>query len=459
MIDLLIVVLHVTAVLAVGLAGSRQDTAQNLQRFALGKKQHTTWLLVGTFGAATIGASATLGQAEWSFREGITYTFVCCVGFPLSDLLLAILIAPRLQRFAGCISCGDIMQRLYGTAGRVFTGIAAVMVCLITVGVQVVALGFISEVLLGVSAQQAALGGMLSITLYSALGGMRSVAFTDIVQLATTAISICLLVVFGWLHIGGWTQFVQALPPTHLQLFPTAASKWQWLPLLFVFCLPVLGPSTLHRLLLAGAAQQAKTTLQINALLRLLLTAAVGLIGLLVCCLFPHITSHHALPVAVNAFLPIGVRGVVIAGLLAAMMSTCDSFLHTASITLVHDVLVPLFVPRMQQQMQVRCARGSMVLLALLSVVLTGDGASVITLLLRSMNFWLPGIFLPLFLGFWGIRSTPRRFLLSACIGFAVCAVWNSFVQPSLPIPGYVPALFVNAVLLLSNGRLTICNI
>ncbi|MEM7589453.1 MAG: sodium:solute symporter family protein [Myxococcota bacterium] len=454
MIDLVVVLVHVAAVLAVGLASSRRHAARSLRSFALGKGGHATWVLAGTFGAATIGASATLGQAEWTFREGVTYTFICCVGFPISDFLLAFLIAPRLQRFAGCMSCGDMMHGLYGFAGRVLTGIAAVMVCLITVGAQVVALGFVSEALLGVSAQQAALGGMLFVTLYSALGGMRSVAFTDILQLATTAMAVCLLALFGWLHVGGWSACVQALPSTHLQLFPTAASKWQWIPLLFVFCLPVLGPSTVHRLLLTRTTQQAKTALQINALLRLLLTAAVGVVGLLVCCISPKLTSHHALPFAVNTFLPVGVRGIVIAGLLAAMMSTCDSFLHTASIALVRDILVPVCAPRMQPENQVRLARGSMVLLALLSVMLTGDGAGVVTLLLRSMNFWLPGIFLPLFLGFWGFRSTSRRFVWAACAGFAACMLWNGFVQPTLLVPGYVPALLVNAVVLLTNRRL-----
>ncbi|MEM7495628.1 MAG: sodium:solute symporter family protein [Myxococcota bacterium] len=460
MLDAAIVAAHVVTVLTVGMVGARRNRGVTLKDFALGRGEHQSWLLIGTFGAAALDASATLGQAEWSFRVGITATFICCVGFPVADLLLAAIVAPRVRCFAGCISCGDILARCYGASGRVIGGVAVVLACLVTVGVQISALGFVGETLLGVPASRASLMGLLLVTLYSALGGMVAVALTDVVQLATVSVAVCLLAGACWIHSGGWHGLAATLPTTHMELFPTRASLFELLPLLFLFCLPLLGPSKVHRLLLADSGNQAARCLQVSALLRGLLTALVGFVGLTAFAMDPALGAGRALPAAVDTLLPVGARGVVIAGLVAAMMSTCDSFLHTGAIALIHDVLAPVWrsfqlsFPR-KRESTVETAwlpwtRGAVVGLALVSVLLVHDGGSVIQLVLRRLDLWLPGIALPLLLGFLGVRGSGRGFVAAVVAGYGTCAAWNLWLTPVVGLGGLLPAIVVNGVVLLA---------
>lgn len=472
MLDTAIVVAHVVTVLAVGMVGARRNRGVTLKDFALGRGEHQSWLLIGTFAAAALDASATLGQAEWTFRVGVTATFICCVGFPVADLLLAAIVAPRVRRFAGCISCGDILARCYGGPARVIGGVAVVLACLVTVGVQISALGFVGETLLGMPASRASFVGLLLVTLYSALGGMVAVALTDVLQLATVSVAVCLLAGACWIHSGGWHGLVEALPTAHTTLFPTRASLLEHVPLLLLFCLPLLGPSKVHRLLLADSGNQAARCLQVSALLRGLLTALVGFVGLAAFTMDPALGPGQALPAAVDALLPVGVRGLVIAGLVAAMMSTCDSFLHTAAVALIHDVLAPVcrsflsyssplsFPPpvftegKLQRESTVEAAwlpwaRGAVVVLALVSVLLARDGGSVIQLVLRRLDLWLPGIALPLLLGFLGVRGSSRGFVAAVVAGYAACAAWNLCLTPVVGLGGLLPGVVVNGFVLL----------
>ena len=314
MLDTVVVCAHLVLMLGVGLAVSRGFRARTLSEFALGGRNHSNLVLASTFFAAAMGGTATLGNAERAFRVGITYPFVCAVGFVISDLLTAWFIAPRMQRFVGCLSCGDIMGRLYGKLGQLSTGLATLALCLTGVAAQLVALGYIAE-LLGVSYAWGPFLGIATVVLYSTWGGVRSVAITDVWQLFTMLLAGVLLCVFGLVRMGGVSALFTQIPWEHGTFFATRASLWEHGGLLLIFSFPFLSPPKVHRLLLASNTQQAVTCLRISAALKGILTIMTGCVGLVALALAPKLQANAAMPFVVQHVLPVGLRGLAIAGL------------------------------------------------------------------------------------------------------------------------------------------------
>ncbi|MEM7402437.1 MAG: sodium:solute symporter family protein [Myxococcota bacterium] len=449
MLDTIVVCAHLALMLTVGLVVSGRCRARTLSEFALGGRNHSNGVLAATFFAAAMGGSATLGNAERAFRVGITYPFVCAVGFAVADLLTAWWFAARLQRFAGCISCGDIMARMYGRWGQIATGVATVLMSLVGVAAQLAALSYIGE-LLGLSYRWGAFLGIATVVLYSTWGGVRSVAVTDLWQLITMLLAAALLCLFGIVHVGGMAGLTAKVPPQHMQLFPTHDSVWQYGSLLLLFSFPFLSPPKVHRILLAHNSRQAAVCLRISALLKALLLVMTGCIGLIALALSPNIQANAAMPAVVQQLLPVGLRGLAIAGLISAMMSTCDSLLHTAGIALVHDVITPLrrmSLPTQHELLLVRCAT---VCLAVFCVTQVRQDVNVIDLILRNFSIWWPTLFVPLLFGLWGVQASQTA-LLCCCVAGAACwLLWPyTTIATQLPLFAALPAMLCNACVFL----------
>lgn len=445
MLDVTVVCAHLVLMLGVGLAVSRGVRARTLSEFALGGRDHSNLVLASTFFAAAMGGSATLGNAERAFRVGITYPFVCAVGFVVSDLLAAWFIAPRMQRFAGCLSCGDIMGRLYGKVGQVSTGLATVALCLTGTAAQLVALGYIGE-LLGVSHRWGAFLGIATVVLYSTWGGVRSVAVTDVWQLVTMLVAGVLLCGFGLARVGGVSLLLSRIPLEHATFFPTRGSLWEHVGLLVIFSFPFLSPPKVHRLLLARDGNQAATCLRVSAALKGVLTVMTGCTGLVALALAPRSEPNAAMPFVVQHVLPVGLRGLAVAGLVSAMMSTCDSLLHTSGIALVHDVVGPLRRLMAPVSRELLFARIATVGLAVLSVALTGSDTNIIDLILRNFDIWLPTLFVPLLLGLLGMRGSQRAFLSGAIAGALCWFAWSWTFVSLVPLRPAIPAALCNAL-------------
>ncbi|MEM7589454.1 MAG: sodium:solute symporter family protein [Myxococcota bacterium] len=444
MLDTVVVCAHLALMLTVGLVVSGRTRARTLSEFALGGRNHSNWVLAATFFAAAMGGAATLGNAERAFRVGVTYPFVCAVGFALAELFTAQWLAARVQRFAGCISCGDIMGRLYGRGGQVATGLVTVVMCLVGVGAQLAALSYIGE-LLGVPYRWGAFLGIATVVLYSTWGGVRSVAVTDVWQLITMLFAAVLLSVFGIVHVGGFEALVLQVPVQHTALFPTRASAWEHGSLLLLFSFPFLSPPKVHRLLLARDSKQAITCLRISALLKAVLIVMTGCVGLVALALAPNIQANTAMPFVIQQVLPVGLRGLAMAGLISAMMSTCDSLLHTAGIALVHDVLTPLRRIRLPIEHELLCVRVATVSLALLCVALVRENVNVIDLVLRNFSVWWPTLFIPLLLGLLGVRASQQALICSCVSGFICWLLWPyTGFGVLLPLRAAVPAMVCN---------------
>ncbi|MFN2328804.1 MAG: sodium:solute symporter [Chromatocurvus sp.] len=186
--------------------------------------------------------------------------------------------------------------------------------------------------------------------LYTAAGGLAAVVYTDVLQaviliVGTSAIAV---ITFGQFDFS-WAEATRALPDGHLSILrPADDPVLPWPGLLIG--VPILGfyywilnQYIVQRVLGAQNITEARRGAVLAGLLKLSPLFIMMLPGAFAFALLPDLESpDKVLPTLIQEFLPIGLTGIVLAGLLSAILSSVDSALNSASTLLVLDFIEPI---------------------------------------------------------------------------------------------------------------------
>jgi SSS family solute:Na+ symporter len=147
MIDQAIVVIYLIGILILGLwAGKGVST---LKQFSVVGRSFGAMVIFLTLSASFIGGGFSMGNAEKVFLFGIVNIFALW-GFSIKEILVATLIAPKMDKYPNAISVGDIMYENYGNFAKIVTGILSIILCAGILGAQVGAIGYIFNVFLNI---------------------------------------------------------------------------------------------------------------------------------------------------------------------------------------------------------------------------------------------------------------------------------------------------------------------
>lgn len=422
-LDLFIFWAYLFVILGIGIFASR--SVKSLSDYAVGGRSYTSFFVFATLSASFLGGGFTMGLSEKVFSTGLLYV-VALWGFSLKEILIARIIAPRMKSFSYAISVGQIMGSFYGKYARVITGFSGALVCAGIAGAQFSAFGYLMNLFLGLSPSIGVLIGALVVITYSTLGGMKSVVANDTVHFLVLIIALPLVFLFGLSAVGGFNSLMEHVPASHVSL-PEAPSI---LPLVGLFLSFFFGetlvPPYMQRLLIGKTLQATARGTLWSGLLSIPFFLMMGFIGLIALALDPTISAHVALPHVIQTVMPLGLKGVAVAGMMAVIMSSADSFLNAASVSLIHDVIKPLkstFNPKNEM----RWTRMATICVGILGVIFAVSTKSVLDILLYAYNFWTPFILVPLVGGLVGYISSQKVFWISSVLGILSTFVWNQF--------------------------------
>lgn len=184
---------------------------------------------------------------------------------------------------------------------------------------------------------------------YTAAGGLRAVVYTDMMQAVVLLLGAAVLAwaVFGQ-YDHSWAQVVARVPASHLSLIrPMDDPGVPWLGLLTG--LPIVGfyywtmnQYIIQRVLGARDLPTAGRGAALAALLKLLPLFLMTLPGAMAIPLLPHLQHPDQVwPELVARYAPVGLAGLILAGLIAALMSTCSATMNSAATLLTVDFLEP----------------------------------------------------------------------------------------------------------------------
>ncbi len=437
------------------------------------------WFIVGaSVFASNIGSEHLVGLAGAGATSGVALAHYELHAWCL--LVLGWVMVPFYARTL-VFTMPEFLERRFSPASRsVLSVISLVAYVLTKLAVGIFAGGVVFGVLMpelhvgigGFSLNSFWIGSVLVVVLtglYTVLGGMRAVAYTEALQTMVLVIGSALLTIFGLKALGGWGELRAAVDPDLFNLWKPlvpAGLEGTWAPvresgriawyfngnypwLGMLFCAPIIGlwywttdQYIVQRVLGARNEREARRGSIFAAFLKLLpvfifiipglialalaktgrvaaLSSMVGPDGLTV----PEV-AQAAFPLMVTNVLPVGIRGMVVAGLLAALMSSLAGVFNACSTLFTID-FYRRFKPQSTEHQLVwvgRIATTTMVGLSLLWIPVIQGSKGLYDYLQGVQGYLAPPIFAVFFLGVFMKRLNAKGCLAALIVGFVLGA-------------------------------------
>lgn len=444
-IDGFIIAAYLIAIFAISLY--RSNRSFSLREYAIGKKDFNSWALFSTLSAAIVGANTTLGLSAQTYAFGIVF-LLTYFGCSVQQVLVTLYFAPRLkQQFPHAHSAGEVMGRLYGKYGQVCTGVFSLMFCLGIMSAQVAGMGYIFYLFFGVSQLIGCLIGCGVVILYAAFGGIKGVVNVNIFQLVLLTVVLLMISSISVQEAKGLTRVFKSIPPSHWSLFkdlsPVAFTS---LFLVRIFG-TMLAPPYLQRVFIAKDLAAYRRGSLAAAFFFIPIFSVSALVGLVSLALYPDIQASLAMPWLIKNILPPVLLGFTIIGLLSVIMSTTDSWLHAASVTLVYDILLPLNLLRLAPHKEVSFMRILTLFLGFFTLGFSLNMAEIPSIVAYSFNFWMPTLLVPFAFGVWGKRISLKGFFISILSGASATYLWNHYFLKGTDLEGLLVGMGLNIAL------------
>ncbi|MBN2506736.1 MAG: sodium/solute symporter [Verrucomicrobia bacterium] len=461
-VDIAIVASYLVAMVLLGLYLSRG--IRSSRDFFLAGKSLPWWAAGMSLVVSDIGAKDMVGIAGDAYRHGIVmmnYDFIGCI-FPV--LLAAFLFMPFFW-LAGVTTVPEYLGRRYNQSVRTFFAAIWVAFMAATLGTIFVSAAAMFEVLLGWSFWFSVGICVLVVGVYTTLGGLKAVVFTEVLSCIVLTLGAALICIMGLRATGGVAGLrasIESLDWTrhHFDLLPPADhAVYPW-PAVLLGLGFVLGPAywignqaIVQRSLGTRSQSAARASYVCCAAIKLVFPLLLVLPGLIALALFhdqlgqpgEHWDGNRVLPLVVAHLLPTGVLGIVIGAFLAGVLSNLESYVNSASTLLVTDVYRPFLRPHATDRECLRVGRW------LVGALLVGGGVlsypiktrfgSVFEAFQTFLTFFQGPLLALLLLGMLTRRATPWGGMVGMLAGVATAVLLNA-AEAWFGVPGGVPFLW-----------------
>jgi SSS family solute:Na+ symporter len=251
---------------------------------------------------------------------------------------------------SGVFTMPEFLEKRFSSGTRWFLSVFSLLAYVLTkVSVTVYAGGIVISSLLNISFWTGALITVVITGIYTILGGMRAVAYTEAIQTVILVIGAATLTYFGVQAAGGWDQVKESVGPGYLNMWrPNSDADFPWLPL--VITSSIVGTwywctdqYIVQRVLAARNIQQGRRGTIFGGLLKLLPVFLFLIPGVVALALknqgkLEWDSPDQAFASLLMNKMPAGLKGLVAAGLLAALMSSLASVFNSCSTLFTVDI-------------------------------------------------------------------------------------------------------------------------
>ena len=445
--DLCIIVGYIAAILCVGVIASRKTRVTGQIFFLAGRS--LPWGVVGaSLFASNISTIHLVGLTASGYNEGLVWgNFEWMAAFTL--MLLAIVFAPFYFR-SRISTLPEFLERRYGPVSRSILAFMAILAALfIHIGMSLYAGAAVFQQFFGINVIASILIVAAAVAIYTVLGGLRAVVWTESVNTVLLLAGACCITAFALAAlpqhgIHTLSQFRSAVKPhqlSMLQRHSTVGLNWYAVFLGY----PVLGiwywctdQTIVQRVLGARTENDAQLGPLFAGFLKFLPVFLLVLPGVIAYVLFRDLIgtqSNQTLPVLISQLIPTGLKGLISAAVLAALMSAVSAALNSSG-TLVAVDIVKRFKPETSDAQLVKVGRVSSVIILLLAILWSTQGgrfASIFAAINVIASDLAPPITTVFLFGVFWRRGTKEASVATLVVGFLMGAA--SFML-DLPVFG-----------------------
>lgn len=334
-VDYAVIIIYLVGMLAVGWWGMRR--AKSKSDFLVAGRRLGPTMYSGTMAAIVLGGASTIGGVGLGYQYGLSGAWlVFAIGFGL--LALSIFFSARISRLK-VYTVSQMLDLRYGGSSSVISGAVMWAYTLMLAVTSTIAYATIFDVIFGLDRTLAIMLGGGIVIAYSTLGGMWSITLTDMAQFVVKSVGVLLLLlpIAVW-KAGGIDGMQKQLPDDYFSPMNIGVQTVFTYVLIYSFGM-LIGQDIWQRVFTARSDTVARSGGSVAGVYCLVYAIAGAVIGTATKALYPKLDSPDAaFATIVGDALPIGVKGLVLAAALSAVMSTSSGALIACATVANNDI-------------------------------------------------------------------------------------------------------------------------
>lgn len=410
----------------------RQQNKTSEDYFLAGR--NVGWFVIGaSIFASNIGSEHVVGLAGTGAETGMPMAHYELHAWIV--LLLGWLFLPFYMR-SGVFTMPEFLEKRFDARSRWFLSIFSIIGYVLTkVSVTIYAGGIVVSQLLGVSFLAGALATVIITGVYTVLGGFRAVVYTEAFQTVVLIGGSIIVTILGLNAVGGWVELKAVAGSEHFNMWrPASDPDFPWTGMLFGGTIVGIwywctDQYIVQRTLAANNITVGRRGAIFGAYLKLMPIFIFLIPGIIAYALrekglleYDH--SDEVFPTLIGYLLPVGLRGLVAGGLMAALMSSLASVFNSSSTLFTVDIFKKLYPEASEKQLvQIgRWATGVVVVLGMLWIpIMEKIGGGVLYQYLQSVQSYIaPPITAVFLLGILWKRTNARGAIVTLMFGLIV---------------------------------------
>ncbi len=341
------------------------------------------WFVIGaSIFASNIGSEHVVGLAGTGFESGTPMAHYELHAWIV--LLLGWLFLPFYIR-SGVYTTPEFLEKRFDSRSRWFLSVFSLLAYVLTkVSITIYAGGIVVSELLGIPFWYGAIGVVIFTGIYTVIGGLKAVIYTETLQTVILIFGSLLITILGLYEVGGWGQLretVTSASPDHFDMWrPISDPNFPWTGLLiggtivgiWYWC---TDQYIVQRTLAANNITTARRGAIFGAYLKLLpilIFLMPGIIAFALTLQQPETyfvdRADRAFPMLVKTLLPVGIKGLVAGGLMAALMSSLASVFNSCSTIFTIDIYKKI-KPDMSEKSLIKIGKIATFVIILLGII------------------------------------------------------------------------------------------
>ena len=484
---ILAIVIYLCGMLYIGVAFSKKNA--NTDDFYLGGRTLGPFVTAMSAEASDMSSYLLMGLPGVAYLSGLADVGWTVIGLAIGTYLNWLIVSKKIRLYShaiGAITIPDFFAKRYGDEKNVLTAIAAVIIIIFFIPYTASgfsACGKLFSTLFGMNYFVAMLVSAVVIVTYCAFGGFLAVSMTDLIQSIIMTIALFIVIGFGTVQAGGMAAVLENAKalPGYLSFSQTyvasSGSALPYTPLMVVSTLAWgLGYFGMPHILLRFMAIEDEEKLALSrrvatvwVVISMAVAVLIGIIGYSMSKAgsIPFLEDSETIIIRISEYLskfgvvPAFIAGVIVAGILAATMSTADSQLLAAASGISQNIMQDFLGVKLKEKTAMTIARATVITIAVIGIILAknpnssvfkivafawaGFGAAfgpvvLLALFWRRSNKWgaLAGMLsggIMIFVWKFGIAKLGDAFniyeLLPAFIIACICNVVVSLLTPA----------------------------
>lgn len=406
-LDIAIVISHLVICIGIGLYHFRGIKTAHAFCTVKASKILPSILLCTIF-ATAIGGGTIIGYIDQIWKNPVVLFFV--ITQPFYWIVTSKIITSGIYKFKECSTLPQIMYKLFGKSGKIISIYAVVIDCITATSIQVLAFGTICQYFFNIDLFYGIVIGIVVINAYSIMGGLRGIIAIDVLQFLIFFVIIPASYVVTIQNTSFTGNFLSSISLSNYDMqfsLPIAIG------LVSASLLPEIAAPFMQRyLMLAHDTEALKLVFKKLFRIAIPFMLSICLIGYLIIVKSPTKSLSSNIIFSYIDWLPLGIKGMMISGLFAIIMSTADSHMNATSTIISNDFLKVHF-PKVGEKELLLMIRVAILLLSLFPFILLIYKDTLFQLMSIFRSFGTRILIVPLSASLLGYKVNNRQFLYS----------------------------------------------